>query len=221
MSEDDGSTSSDTPGSDSGGDDAGSLGISRRTMIVGAAGIGLGSILGVSYAVLGGSESDQTQTVEPEEPDEDGTATLGELHYILENSGTENARLDVTEFVYSSDDATVRVSYQTRADEVEDVPPQRQHVREVGQMVRMYAEYVAQDGDEADVIHAHIENPSEPAEQPDGYLVRREWVEKYNSGEWSGNETLNTVFGSSYTDEALANETADNATTASPTNTSE
>ncbi|GAA0274476.1 hypothetical protein [Halobacterium noricense] len=221
MSEDDGSTPSDPPESAPEGDDAGPLGISRRTMVVGAAGIGLGSVLGVSYAVLGGSNPDQTRTVEPAEPDDDGTATLGELHYILENSGAESGRLNVTEFVYFPDDSAVRVSYRTRAGEVEDVPPQRQHVREVGQMVRMYAEYVAQGGDEADVVHAHIENPSEPAEQPDGYLVRREWVEKYNSGEWDGNETLNTVFGSGYTDEALANETADNSTTPSPTTTSE
>ncbi|WP_353633725.1 hypothetical protein ABSL23_10690 [Halobacterium sp. NMX12-1] len=221
MSEDDGSAPNDSPGSD-GGDDS-TLGLSRRTIVVGAAGIGLGSVLGVGYAVLGGSNDgdQQTRTVEPEEPNEDGTASLAELHYILENSGAENARLDVTEFVYQRDEAAVRVSYRTRADEVEDVPPQRQHVREVGQMVRMYAEYVAQSGDEADVVHAHIENPSEPAEQPDGYLVRREWVEKYNSGEWDGNETLNTVFGSSYTDEALENESASNSTTADPTNTSE
>ncbi|MCG1002951.1 MULTISPECIES: hypothetical protein [Halobacterium] len=221
MSEDDDSTPSDPPESAPEGDDEGPLGISRRTVVVGAAGIGLGSVLGVGYAVLGGSNGNQSRAIEPEQPDEDGTASLGELHYILENSGTEGARLDVTEFVYYSDDDTVRISYRTRAGEVEDVPPQRQHVREVGQMVRMYAEYVAQGGDKADVIHAHIENPSEPAEQPDGYLVRREWVEKYNSGEWDGNKTLNTVFGSSYTDEALANETADNSTTAAPTNASE
>lgn len=221
MSEDDGSTPSDPSESDPGGDDGGSLGISRRTIVVGAAGIGLGSVLGVSYALLGDSDSNQTRTIEPEQPDDDGTATLAELHYILENSGTENARLDVTEFVYFPDDATVKISYRSRTGEVEDVPPQRQHVREVGQMVRMYAEYVAQNGDKADVVHAHIVNPSEPAEQPDGYLVRREWVQKFNSGEWDGNKTLNTVLGSGYTDEALANETADNSTTASPTNTSE
>lgn len=221
MSEDDGSTPSDPPDSDSVGDDSGRLNVSRRTLVAGAAGIGLGSVLGIGYAVLGGSDPEQTRSIEPEKPDDDGTATLGELHYILENSGAENARLDVTEFVYFPDDATVRVSYRSRTGEVEDVPPQRQHVREVGQMVRMYAEYVAQGGEKADVIHAHIVNPSEPANQPDGYLVRREWVEKYNSGKWDGNRTLNKVLGASYTDEAPANTTADNSTTTSPTNTSE
>ncbi|NIB99368.1 hypothetical protein [Halobacterium sp. R2-5] len=221
MSEDDGVTPSSPPNSESGGDDTGPLDVSRRTMVVGAAGIGLGSVLGISYAVLGDSDPNQTRTVEPTEPNEDGTATLGEFHYILENSGAENARLDVTEFVYSPDAAAVEISYRSRTEEVEDVPPQRQHVREVGQMARMYAEYVAQDGDEADVVHAHIENPNEAAEQPDGYLVRREWVEKYNGGEWDGTELLNTVFASGYTDEALENETADNTTTASPTDTSE
>lgn len=218
MSEDD---SADTAPAGSGDGDDSVLGVSRRTVVVGAAGIGLGSVLGVGYAVLGGSDEPQNRSIEPKQPNDDGKASLAELHYILENSGAENARLDVTEFVYQPDEDAVRVSYRTRADDVEDVPPQRQHIREVGQMVRMYAEYVSQGGEKADVVHAHIQNPSEPAEQPDGYLVRREWVEKYNSGEWDGNETLNTVFGSSYTDEALANETAGNSTTAEPTNTAE
>jgi len=219
MSEDDGAGSGEQTENDPQSDDSGLLGVSRRTVVVGAAGIGLGSVLGVGYAVLG--DSTPGRAVEPQEPDDDGEATLGELHYILENSGTENARLDVTEFRYYGDDETIEISYRTRADEVEDVPPQRQHVREVGQMVRMFATYVSQNGEKGDVISAHIENPSEPANQPDGYLVRREWVEKYNSGEWDGNETLNTVFGSSYTDEALENETAGSSTTAPPTNTSE
>ncbi|MUV59278.1 hypothetical protein [Halobacterium sp. CBA1126] len=221
MSEDDGSTPSDPPTDDAGADDGGVLDVSRRTMVVGAAGIGLGSVLGVGYTVLGDDEPGGTRTVEPEEPNDDGTATLAEFHYILENSGTEAARLDVTEFRYSPDADAVEISYRTRAGEVEDVPPQRQHVREVGQMARMYAEYVAQDGDEADVVHAHIENPHDPAEQPDGYLVRRDWVQKYNSGEWDGTKLLNTVFASGYTDEALENETADNGTSASPATTSE
>lgn len=219
MSEDDGSAATDPTESGPGESDSGSLDISRRTMVVGAAGIGLGSVLGISYTVLGDSERGQTRTVEPQEPDDDGEATLGELHYILENSGAENGRLDVTEFRYYGDDETIKVSYRTRADEVEDVPPQRQHVREVGQATRMFAEYVAQNGGDGDVVHAHIENPSEPAEQPDGYLVRREWVEKFNSGEWDGNETLNTVLGSGYTDEALENASSGNSTTQS--NTSE
>jgi len=203
MSEDDGESSSDGPPTGSESDDSGSLGISRRSMVVGAAGIGLGTVLGVGYTVLGDSTPDRS--IEPAEPDDDGEASLGELHYILENSGPEHSQLDVTEFRYYGDDETIKVSYRTRADDVEDVPPQRQHVREVGQMTRMFSEYVAQNGEKGAVVHAHIENPSEPANQPDGYLVRREWAEKFNSGEWDANKTLNTVLGSGYTDEALEN----------------
>jgi hypothetical protein len=224
MSERDGPTTSDSGESESEDDSVGNLGadgigVSRRTMVVGAAGIGLGSIFGVGYTVLG--DSTPGRSVEPTEPDDDDEATLSEFHYILENSGAENARLAVTEFRYYGSDDTVEISYRTRAPEVEDVPPQRQHVREVGQMTRMYAEYVAQNGDEADVVHAHIENPSEPANQPDGYLVRREWIEKFNSGEWSGNRTLNKVLGSGYTDEALENASTNNSTASMPTSASE
>jgi len=88
-------------------------------------------------------------------------------------------------------------------------------------MTRMFAEYVSQNGEKADIVHAHIENPSEPANQPDGYLVRREWIKKFNSNEWGGNRVINKVLGSSYTDEALENASSGNSETSSPTNTSE
>jgi hypothetical protein len=218
MSEDDSSAPSE-PSNDGNRRDDSTFSVSRRTLVVGAAGIGLGSVLGVGYTVLG--DSTPGQAIDPQEPNDDGTATLGELHYILENSGEENSRLDITEFRYYSDDETIELSYRTRAPEVEDVPPQRQHVREVGQMTRMFAEYVSQNGEKADIVHAHIENPSEPANQPDGYLVRREWIKKFNSNEWGGNRVINKVLGSSYTDEALENASSGNSETSSPTNTSE
>ena len=209
MSEDDGEAAGESPGGDAAGGDDGSFGISRRTAVVGAAGIGLGSVLGVGYTVLGATNDSEPQTIQPQEPNDDGEASLGELHYILENSGPEHAQLDVSEFLYFGGDDSIKVTYRTRAPDVEDVPPQRQHVREVGQMTNMFAEYVSQNGDDGRVVHGRIENPSEPANQPDGYLVRREWVEKFNSGEWDANRTLNKVLGSGYTDEALENASSD------------
>jgi hypothetical protein len=188
----------DTQEKDSPQNDTGKVGVSRRTLLGGAAGIGIGSILGVGYAVL--SDSTPGRTIEPVEPNDDGEATVGELHYILENSGPEHSQLDVTQVRYFGDDNTIKVSYRTGVRTVEEVQPQRQHVREVGQIVRMYATYVSQNGEKGAIVQAHIENPSEAANQPDGYVVRREWVQKFNSDEWSANRTLNKVLGTGYQD---------------------
>jgi hypothetical protein len=206
----------DVPSNDDRSGDADTaFGVSRRKVVAGAAGISLGSVLGVGYAVL--NSSSPGRSVKAQEPNDDGEASLGELRYILENNGPEHSRLDISRFQYFSDDDNIEITYQTRAGSVDDVPPQRQHVREVGQMARMFAEYVSQNGEDGEVVHAHIENPSEPANQPDGYLVRRGWIKKFNSGKWSPNRTINKVLGSGYTDEALENASESNSTTSSPT----
>ena len=206
MTEDDGSTESEPPSADGNDDESESSFLSRRMFLAGLGGIGVGTVLGVGYGFLGNTEDGRA--IEPTEPNEDGEATLAEFHYILENSGEESSRLDVTQFRYFPDDDVIYVTYQTAATTDGDVPPQRQHVREVGQMVRMFTEYVTQNGEKGAVVHAHIENPHEPSEQPDGYLVRREWVEQFDAGELSGSEIINQVLASAYTDEALENATA-------------
>ncbi|MFW6003559.1 MAG: hypothetical protein ACOCPT_03970 [Halanaeroarchaeum sp.] len=201
MTEDDGPADEASPVGDPPADSGGGLPVSRRQLIAGIAGIGVGSVIGVGYALTG--DSGAGQEIEPVEPDDDGEATLAEFHYILEESGPEEGRLDVTRFRYLEEDDVIAIDYRTGADEVDDVPPQRQHVREVSQVIRMFSEYVAQNGDRGRMVHAHIENPSEPAEQPDGYLVRREWVQQYNDGDLSGSDTVNKVLASGYNDEAL------------------
>ncbi|MFW5924224.1 MAG: hypothetical protein ACOCSP_01345 [archaeon] len=204
MSSDDGPTDAGPPPTDGNDDTTAASFLSRRLFLAGLGGIGVGTAIGVSYGFLGTDEEDG-RAIEPEEPNEDGEATLAEFHYILENSGEENARLDVTEFRYFPDDDVIYVTYRTRASDDGDDPPQRQHVREVGQMVRMFTEYVTQNGKEGSVVHAHIENPHGPSEQPDGYLVRREWVRQFADGELSGSDIVNQVLASAYTDEAIEN----------------
>jgi hypothetical protein len=204
---DDGSTDADvsdrgasTPGgaTDGGGsgDDDDFLGVSRRTVVAAGAGIGLGAVLGGGYAVLGSSSPGRS--IEPTEPDDDGEASLAELHYILENSGPEDARLDVTEFRYHGDDGDdlIAVTYDSRAASSEDVA--EQHLREVEQAMFMYSEYVRQDGNNSEdeqgsVLVATISDPA--PSQADGYEIHREWVRRYNSGQWSGSRTLSAILG--------------------------
>lgn len=207
MTEDDGPTESEPPSADETGDESKSSFLSRRMFLAGIGGIGVGTVIGVGYGFLGNREDGRA--IEPTEPNEDGEATLAEFHYILENSGEASSRLDVTAFRYFSDDDVIYVSYQTAATTDGDVPPQRQHVQEVGQMVRMFTEYVTQNGKKGNVVHAHIENPNDPSEQPDGYLVRREWIQQFAAGDLSGSEIINQVLASAYTDEALENATDD------------
>ena len=203
MTENDDSTESESPSADENGDEYESSFLSRRMFLAGLGGIGVGTIIGVSYGFFANTEDGRA--IEPTEPNDDGEATLAEFHYILEHSGEESARLDVTSFRYFPDDDVIYVTYQTDATTDGDVPPQRQHVREVGQMVRMFTEYVTQNGEKGTVVHAHIENPHDPSEQPDGYLVRREWAEQFAAGDLSGSEIINQVLASAYTDEAVEN----------------
>lgn len=182
------------------GDDGGLVGVSRRKLLAAGAGIAVGVGGGIGYSVL--TRSKPGTAISPSEPNDDGEASLGELHYLLENQGDASVNLDVTDFRYFSDEDEIEVTYTTRAGSVEDVPPQRQHVREVGHLTRMYAIYVEQDGVEGEAkgkrVHAQINEVVERVEQPDGYYVKREWVEKFNNGEWSANRMINTVLGAAY-----------------------
>ncbi|WP_259517253.1 hypothetical protein [Halanaeroarchaeum sp. HSR-CO] len=210
MTEDDGPVDGASQSADPSADSGGGLPVSRRTLIAGIAGIGVGTAVGVGYGLMG--DSADGREIAPTEPNDDGEATLAEFHYILEESGPEEGRLDVTRFRFFDEEDVIAVNYRTRAKEVEDVPPQRQHVREVGQMIRMFSEYVAQNGERGSVVHARIDNPSEAAKQPDGYLVQREWIRQYNAEEFSGAEIVNKVLASGYFDEALE-DAMDNGTT--------
>lgn len=200
---DDGSTDADvsdsgasSPSGETDGDDSTDdyFGVSRRTVVAAGAGIGLGAVLGGGYAVLGSSSPGRS--IEPTEPDDDGEASLAELHYILENSGPEDARLDVTSFRYHGDDDLIAVTYDSRAASSEDVS--EQHLREVEQAMFMYSEYVRQDGtgsedEQGSVLVATIADPA--PSQADGYEIHREWVRRYNGDQWSGSRTLSAILG--------------------------
>lgn len=219
MTEDEDSMEADSPPPEAAGEPVDTSIFSRRKFLAGLGGIGVGTAIGVGYGYYSNSEAGRE--IHPSEPDEDGEATLAELHYILVNSGEANARLDVTEFRYFPDNDVIYISYQTRASNDSDVPPQRQHVREVGQVVRMFTEYVTQSGEKGTIVHAHIKNPHEASEQPDGYLVRREWVQQFATGELTGSEIINQVLASAYTDEALENATENNSPNEIMTNTNQ
>jgi len=221
---DDGSTDADVSDrgasspsdeTDGGGSDDDFFGVSRRTLVAAGAGIGLGAVLGGGYAVLGSSSPGRS--IEPTEPDDDGEASLAELHYILENSGPEDARLDVTEFRYHGDDGDdlIAVTYDSRAASSENVT--EQHLREVEQVMFMFSEYVRQDGnnsgdeEQGSVLVATIADPA--PSQADGYEIHREWVRRYNSGEWSGSRTLSAILGTERgeDDASTGNESAESS----------
>ena len=165
--------------------------------------MGVGSAIGVGYALLGNEV--KGRAIEPEEPNDDGEASLGEFHHILENAGAENGRLDVTEFRYFSEEDVIHVSYESQASEEGDNSFRRQHLREVGQVIAMFSEYVAQGGDQGKVVQTQIEQAGEITDLPDGYFVWREWVRKYEAGEWNDSRIINRVLESEYTDNVTTN----------------
>lgn len=171
--------------------------ISRRHIVGGVAGIAVGGVVGTGYALLG-DDGGGGQSISATEPDDDGEASLAELHYILENSGPENARVNVTGFRYYEGDDVIEITYESSADSSDDVS--QQHLRELEQVMFMFAEYVRQDGNNGDeqgsVLRATISNPA--PSQAEGYEIRREWVRKYNADEWSGSRTLSVIVETEY-----------------------
>lgn len=125
------------------------------------------------------------ESVTPEEPNDDGTATLGEIRYLLaENDVEEYERLDVTEMRRDGD--VVRLTYASEATDVNEF------VDEVGTITRLYAVYVG-NGGTTDRIEVTVEPNYD--DQAEGFHVTSDWARSYDDGSMSGDEIVNRVLG--------------------------
>lgn len=119
--------------------------LTRRHVVVGAAGAAVGGAAGVAIFSDGlFSGSDGGTTVEKEEPNDDGEATLGELRWLLEEDPRTEYTVDVTSFKYQGE--VIDVRYESSAREQSGSDRWRWHLNELGHVIRSFATYVASDG---------------------------------------------------------------------------
>lgn len=125
------------------------------------------------------------ERITPEATDDDGTATLGELRYLLaENDVEEFERLDVRSM--TSDGEVVRLTYASDAANPGDF------VDEVGTVAAVYAIYIGNDGT---VERLDVTVEPNYDDQARSFSVEAEWVRRYNDDALSGNELVNRVLG--------------------------
>lgn len=155
--------------------DDGGFAVTRRKAVVGGLGlfVGAGVGAGATLATSGPNE------VRAQKPNSDGTGTLGELRWILE----EKHRLTVTSMV--KDGETVRVEYESAAS---SRPESR---REIGSVISAYGLIVANDGPTAK-LSADIERGFET--QATSYHVQAKWVKRWRSGALSDASVAQRVF---------------------------
>lgn len=156
-------------------DDDGGFSVSRRQALVGGVGLFVGAGVGAT-ATFATSGSDQ---IRKRAPNNDGTGTLGELRWILE----EKHALAVTSMVQDGD--TVRVEYESGA------ASRGESRREIGAVISAYGLIVANDGP-TEKLSANIERAFE--EQATSYHVQAKWVKKWRSGDLSDAGVAQRVF---------------------------
>jgi hypothetical protein len=119
--------------------------LTRRHVVVGAAGAAIGGVGGVAifsdglFADNGGARS-----VEIQEPDDDGEATLGELRWLLEEDPRTEYTIDVTSFKFQGE--VIEVRYESNAKSQSGADRWRWHLNEMGRVIQSFAQYVAADG---------------------------------------------------------------------------
>jgi len=119
--------------------------VTRRHVVVGAAGAVVGGAGGVAIFSDGlFSDSGGTSSIEKQEPNDDGEASLGELHWLLEENPQTEYTVDVTSFQYEGD--VIDVRYESRAKAQSGSDRWRWHLNELGHVIRSFATYVASDG---------------------------------------------------------------------------
>ena len=75
--------------------------LTRRHVVVGAAGAAVGGAGGVAIFSDGlFSDAGGTSSIEKQEPNDDGEASLGELHWLLEENPQTEYTVDVTQGTY-------------------------------------------------------------------------------------------------------------------------
>lgn len=149
----------------------------RRTVI---ATFGAGLLAGC--AGLDGSGTG-ARTITPVEPDDDGTATLGELRYLLSDNEVDRyENLDVRRLVRRGD--TVELTYASTAADVNEF------VGEMGTVAALYAVYVG-NGGTTDRLTVTVEPSYEG--QPTSFAVETDWVRAYNNDTMSGQALVNRV----------------------------
>lgn len=121
--------------------------------------------------------------VTPEEPNDDGTATLGEFYALLEDSGVERyERLDVTAMEREGD--VVRLSYASGATH------EAEFVDELGTIAALYGVYVG-NGGTTDRLVVTVEPNFEG--QAERFRVETDWARRFDEGSLSGRELANEV----------------------------
>ncbi|MFT4957238.1 MAG: hypothetical protein ACI9PP_000329 [Halobacteriales archaeon] len=119
--------------------------LTRRQVVVGGAGAALGGAAGVAIFSDGlFSNSDGTTTIEKEEPNDDGEASLGELYWLLEEHPQTEYSIDVTNFQYEGD--VIEVRYESKAIDQSGSDRWRWHLNELGHVIKSFGTYVAGDG---------------------------------------------------------------------------
>ncbi|WP_435358286.1 hypothetical protein [Haloarchaeobius sp. DFWS5] len=123
---------------------------------------------------LGGSEQ-----VEPKEPDGDGSGTLGELRWILE----QNHEMEITSMTY--EEGLVDLSYSSTA------TSRAESRSEIGAVISVYGLIVSSDGP-SEKLRATIEDRFE--KQATSYFVQADWVKRWRAGDMSDSLIAQRVF---------------------------
>lgn len=148
----------------------------KRRALLSAAGAGL--LGGCSSLPLSGPTE-----IEPEEPNDDGSASLGEVRYLLEsNDVDEYEQLSVSSMVRDGDE--IQVTYAS------DAAHAAEFANEIGTIAAVYGIYVDRGGD-TDRIVVDVETSYE--NQPEQFHVTTDWVRQYNAGNMSARELVNEV----------------------------
>lgn len=125
------------------------------------------------------------QEITPEEPNDDGTATLGEITYLLEENDVEEfERLDVTSMTRDGD--VVQLTYASNASHTGEF------VDELSTIAALYAIYVDNGGDTDRIVVTVEPNFDGQAER---FHVTTEWARQYNDDALTGTELVNKILG--------------------------
>ncbi|GGM70420.1 hypothetical protein GCM10009017_20780 [Halarchaeum rubridurum] len=144
-----------------------------------------GSAAAAALAGCTGDSSDGGNTVTATEPDGDGTATAGELRWLLAHG---DGALDVRSMRVDGD--RIDVTFASDADDL------TAFLQEIGKVLNAYARYVDSDGSATRLV-GHVADRATTDYtgggeygQADRFHVEREWAVRFNDGDLSKREYL-------------------------------